>query len=414
MKILHLCYSDTRGGAAKACFRSHLALLNAGVNSNILTCLPTKNNDRNVTCYSNTLLKQIWRKLLKVSSLAIVKVFQKTSNADLHTFEIFSVINAEKLNKSDADIIHLHWVNYCMLGIKEIKKIKKPIVWTFHDMWAFMGCEHYDDLNSPFRYENEYLPENKNVKGLDLNRFIWKMKNKHFKNTHFQILTPSKWLKDCVNQSALLKEKPVELIPYTISESAFYTQDKILMRKKLGYPLDKRLILFGAFNAISFNKGGDLLYKALEKINRDDVEFIIFGASTGKDITGIKTHFAGYIREEAKLNEIYNACDVMVVPSRQDNLPNTVLEAIACGIPVLGFNIGGLPDMVVHKKNGYLAKPFEIDDLIFGLNYILDNPNKEDFAMNCRRHFDSNYSEKIIVNKLLDLYNRVLDNGKLM
>ena len=160
MKILQLCYSKNRGGAAKACYRIHKALRKNQLDSNLLTCLKSSPVEEVTTWYSNTMLKQISRKIKKIINLIVVIVFQKSSNHDLHTFDLGTVINPDEINKSDADIIHLHWINYSMVGIKALRRIKKPIVWTFHDMWPFLGCEHYDNLDSPFSYIDGYIKQN--------------------------------------------------------------------------------------------------------------------------------------------------------------------------------------------------------------------------------------------------------------
>ena len=404
MKILHVCYSDTRGGAAKACYRTHKTLINNNINSEIVTCLKPKSNDNTVFCYCNSLLKQIWRKLVKMFFLAIVMVFQKTKNQNLHTLDVFSVINPKFLNNHGADIIHLHWVNYSMLSIRSISKIKKPVIWTFHDAYPFMGCEHHDDLNFPCRYKNDYSKSSKNVKFLDLNRFSWKLKKKYWNIDSFDAVTPSLWMKKCAEESSLLKNFKIHHIPNTLDSKIFTVKDKFLSRSELNLPIDKKLVLFGAADPDAYIKGGDLLFDAMSKFKEDDVEFVVFGTPSQTEISGIKTHYTGFINSEETLSKIYNACDVMIVPSRQDNLPNTVLESIACGTPVVAFNIGGIPDMVLHLKTGYLAKPYNTDDLLAGIDTILNNPKNVDFSTNCINHFNSNFSEDIIAGKLIDLY----------
>jgi len=408
MKILQLSYSKNRGGASKACLRIHNALRKNGIDSQMLTALSVSSNNEGVTSYCNTTFKQVVRKIKKVFNLALAMWLQKTPNQDLHTFDIGSVVSPEDINRSDADIVHLHWISYSMLGIKALRKIKKPIIWTFHDMWPFMGCEHYDDLSQPNRFKEGYTKLNKNVKGLDMNRRAWEMKQKYWKDIDFHIITPSNWLKSCVEESVLLKKHKVTLIPYIIEEDKFFSMDKSTARKALNLPVDKQLILFGAFNANNVNKGGDLLYAALENLNVDDVELIVFGTDKGDDIHGIKTTYMGYISSEEILNRLYNAADVMLVPSRQDNLPNTVLESICCGTPVVGFNIGGLPDMVAHQKSGYLASPFDVNDLRAGIEYVLENPEGIDFHANCRAHFESNFSEKVVIPQVIEYYQDVM------
>lgn len=399
MKILHLSYTDAKGGAAKACYRTHQALRRAGYDSEILTCLPPRHvEDSSVRSYCDTLLKQAWRKLLKVGTLATVRLLQQTTNQNLHTLQRFSIVSAKYLNACDADVISLHWVYFEMLGIREIKKIKKPILWTLHDMWPFMGTEHYDDLEHPKRYVAGYTRQNnENVRGIDFNRQMFEAKRKHWKDVEMTIIAPSRWMKNCVEESALLGHQRVVQIPYTLPPEIFYPREKAAMRKKLNLPLDKKIVAFGAFDIRSHIKGGDLLHEALPKIKREDVEFVVFGLGDSQDIAGIKTHGMGFVHDEQKLADIYSAADVTVVPSRQDNLPNLVLESIACGTPVVAFDIGGMPDMIQHKYNGYLAEAFDTDDLAKGIAEVLDAT--ADLSAQSRAYFEANFSvERLLEN----------------
>ncbi|PIE86061.1 MAG: glycosyl transferase family 1 [Bacteroidia bacterium] len=407
MKVLHISYSKDRGGAAKACLRLHRALLKNNVNSQIITALRPKTKGEKVESYCKSDISQIIRKTKKIINLLTVMIFQKTDNQELHTFDFGNIISPDFINNSDADIVHLHWVNYSMLGIKTIKKIKKPMIWTFHDMWAFMGCEHLDNLNSPERYIEGYNKKNKNVKGIDINKIAWKAKKKHWKDVKFNIVTPSKWLKKCTENSYLFKDANIFNIPNVIAEDKFYNKKKADARKNLMLAADKNYILFGAFNAKNHNKGGDLLYEALKNVKLENTELVIFGASSSDEKYNIPTKYMGYIRDEGKLNDLYNAADVFVVPSRQDNLPNTVLESICCGTPVVGFNIGGLPDMIVHKHNGYLSQPFDTNDLRAGIEFILRNKNNIDFTKNSIKHFKSKFSEEVVIPQFLALYDKV-------
>ncbi len=409
MKILHINYSKDRGGAAKACLRIHRALIDRNVDSQMLTALMQGTDEANITCYSNTIFKQIIRKIKKIFNLSIVMLFQKSNNKELHTFDIGNVVSPDYINNSDADIVHLHWISYSMIGIKQLKKIKKPIVWTFHDMWPFMGCEHYDDLKNPDRYKTSYTKHNKNVKGIDINRIAWKLKRKYWESIDFQIITPSNWLKNCAKKSVLFKNANISVIPNVIEENVFRKKDKKEIKKKLSLSEKTKYILFGAFNTKNYNKGGDLLYEAINNLKIDNVELLVFGADSSDIQLNIPTTYLGYIKDESNLNDLYNAADVFVVPSRQDNLPNTVLESICSGTPVVGFKIGGLPDMIIHKKNGYLAEPFDTNDLRMGIEYVLTNPNKENFTENCNRHFKQNFSKEVIIPKIIDYYKQAID-----
>lgn len=408
MKILHINHSKNKGGAAKACLRIHRELIKNNINSKMLTVLKSKTNEKNIECYSNSTIKQTTTNIKKKISLLIPMVLQKDPSQDLLTFDIGTIISPEYINKSNADIIHLHWTSFSTLSIKAISKIKKPIVWTFHDMWPFMGCEHYDNLNSPHRYINGYNKLNKNVKGIDINKIAWKLKKKHWENMKFNIITPSKWMEKCAKNSLIFKNANITHIPYIINGNKFYDKNKTEARKNLSLNPNKKYILFGAFDTKLLIKGNDLLEIAIKNINIKNTELLIFGKKNKNTKYKIPTKQFGYINDETTLNNLYNAADLMIVPSRQDNLPNTVLEAIRCGTPVVAFNIGGIPDMIKHKYNGYLAKPFDTNDLKTGIEYIIQNKNKINFKQNCITHFNNNFAKEITIPKFIELYKNII------
>ncbi len=412
MKILHISYSNDKGGAAKACLRMHRGLREAQIDSNILTVLRPNTPEEGVECYAGSNFGQAVRQTKKIINLIFPIIFQKTTNQELHTFDIVNTISPKYINNSDADIIHLHWVNFSALSIKAISKIKKPMVWTFHDMWAFMGCEHYDTLDSMDRYTAPYTKQNKNVKGIDFNKIAWNLKKKYWKNINFEIIALSTWMKDCVQKSELLKNAKINQVPNIIEEDKFYKKDKKEARKNLGLDLEKKYILFGAYDITSLNKGGDLLHKALKTIDIPNTEILIFGGDKSQKAFPIPTKYFGYIREEAVLNDLYNAADVFIVPSRQDNLPNTVLESMRCGTPVVGFEIGGMPDMILHKQTGYLAKPFDTDDLKKGIEHIIYNKDKVDFSEKCIEQSNNKFSKNVVIPQLLEVYNKIMQKNK--
>src|SRR5690606_25994876 len=222
--------------------------------------------------------------------------------------------------------------NNNFLSIADISKIDKPIVWTLHDVWAFTGGCHYyynEQKQDSIRYTDS---TNKVLRALSY--YLYSKKVRTFRNTNVTIVCPSNWLKGELLKSEVFKGKEVKVIPNPLDTDLFKKGDKMQLRKKLKLPTDKKLILFGANKStLDINKGFDLLQKALINIDSDH-ELVVFGASSGENISGIKTHYLGKIDEEEKLAEIYSCADVMVVPSRQENLPSTVLEALSCGVPV--------------------------------------------------------------------------------
>jgi glycosyltransferase involved in cell wall biosynthesis len=277
------------------------------------------------------------------------------------------------LNHSEADILHLLWVQGEMLSIADIGRIKKPIVWTLQDMWAFCGAEHvaWDD-----RWREGYYRKNRSVheSGFDLNRWTWERKRKHW-DRPMHIVTPSRWLAECVNNSALMRDWPVSVIPNCLDMEVWKPVEQKLARELHGLPLDLPLLLFGTSGANSaHHKGLDLLVEALDHLRGQvpGMELVIFGQHQPRQAPnlGLPVHYMGHLHDDLSMRLLYSAVDALAIPSRIDNLPNTGVESMACGTPVIAFDVCGFPDIVTHKFSGYLAKPFEANDLAAGIKWI--------------------------------------------
>jgi glycosyltransferase involved in cell wall biosynthesis len=386
LKVLHLNYSGRFSGAAIAALRLNRALNRAGISSELLS-QRDPSPESGVSVIANGFFG---RKYSGGKNILVQKAARFLSGGESCSYNLFPSGLAKRLNASDADVIHLHWVNAEMISVAELAKIKKPVVWTLHDMWPFCGAEHYTDDNryvtgyqsSEFRVQSSEPKANglKSKAFFDLDRWVFRRKQRLWKNWRPHIVTPSNWLANCSRQSVLFKDLSVDVIPNCLDLEVFKPMDQAECRHTLGLPLDKKLILFGAFNPADTRKGGDLLKLALQKLDLPDIELVVFGASDGPQIAGLATHWLGSFSKESDLALLYNAADLMAAPSRQDNLPNTVAEALSCGTPVVAFNIGGLPDMVDHKKNGWLAQPFVTMEFAEGISVVLS----EGFRNACR------------------------------
>lgn len=411
MKVIHLSYFDIFGGAHIATNRIHKSLLETGIESKQWVSKKFSDDPTIKGPFTKIekLLASFNPRLINYTLLKMLK----TKNKVLHSFSVLPSIWLKRINESDADIIHLHWIQNEMLSIKDISKIKKPIVWTLHDMWAFCGAEHYTKDN---RWQDGYSSINRPYyeSGIDLNHWTWKRKQKYWKNP-IQIITPSKWLANCVKESKLMNNWPVSVIPYPLNMEIFKPINKNIACNQLNLASDKKIILFGAISGTTdYRKGFDLLISALEILkknsNTNKIVLVIFGQKKPKTLFnfGFPVHYLGKITNDIKLNLIYNCADIMIVPSRQDNLPNTCLEAQACGTPVVAFNTSGLPDIVDHKKTGYLAKAFDIKDLANGINFVLDQDNTIKLGNNARQKALVKYSPKIVSEKLKSIYEKIL------
>ena len=379
LKILHLCTHDGNGGAARAAHRIHQALVASGFNSRMRVLYKFTDDPR---VKGGVPPRSIAARMYSKAQDRILTRVRKgwtTDNPILHTFGESGTGLLNELNASDFDILNLHWVAG-MLSVVDIGRITKPIVWTLHDMWAFCGGEHYAPDHESARFRLGYLANNRPAgeNGPDLNRQTWEAKRRAWAQRQFTIVAPSRWIAGCARQSVLLADAETHVIPYPLEMVHFWRPiPRDAARTALGLPLTKKLILMGADGGVADpRKGGDLLRDAITRIvalQGGDLELIIYGQREPAvyDRWPCPVHWLGVVRDDRMLVLAYSAADVMVVPSRQDNLPNTALEAQACGTPVVAFDIGGLTDIVVHRETGWLAKAFDTTELAAGILWVL-------------------------------------------
>jgi len=374
MKVFTINHSDINGGAARAAYRIHHALRSSGVDSQMLVNQATA-GDWTVTGPSGGLNKAL--AILGSPLGGLLAKTLKTGNPILHSAAAIPSRWHQRLNQSDADVVHLHWINADMMSIADIGQITKPIVWTLHDMWAFCGAEHYTE---EFRWRSGYVSNNRPdyESGFDLNRWTAKRKHKHWQRP-MHIVTPSRWLEDCARQSVLMRDWPITCIPNTIDIAVWQPMDKAIARSLLGLPAGVPLLLFGAIGgAQDPRKGFDLLQEALLQLQGKvpGLALVVFGqlAPKAPPDMGYPVHFTGHLHDDVSLRLLYSAADVMVVPSRQEAFGQTASEAHACGTPVVAFNACGLPDIVTHQQTGYLAKAFDATDLANGIQWVLADP----------------------------------------
>lgn len=321
-------------------------------------------------------------------------------------------------NLYNTDIIHLHWLNQGFISLRGLKKIirsGKPIVWTLHDMWAFTGGCHYTSKCSGFLSSCGNCPMLRNPSSSDLSSIIFKRKYNIYKDANINIVTCSNWLKEKAQNSALLANKNVISIPNPINTELYKPIDKKQAKEKLKLPENKRYILFASGNIFDKRKGIKFLVDAFRQLafnknkHLENTEILLFGkAAEGiKSLFPVKVNYLGILKSEETIINAYNAADVFVLPSLEDNLPNTIMEALSCGVPCLAFNSGGIPEMIKHKETGYLAQHKSSDDLAEGLSWILDS-DIEELSKNARQFVLDNYSEDVVAEKYMSLYKSLI------
>lgn len=376
-----LSYADLVGGAARAAYRLHQALIQNDLASQVRVRLK-ESDDWTVNGPNGRLNKTISRLRPELGGL-LMRV-SKAHSGNLRTGNWLPSGMAKQINASDVDIVNMHWVAGETLSIEDIGRIRKPIVWTLHDMWPFCGTEHYasDDVSARWRTGYNIINRPVGDSGLDVDRLVWLRKLRAWKQP-MHIIAPSRWLGDCARESTLFRHWPISVIPNVLDTEIYQPLDRNFCRQAIGLPEGQQIILFGALGAgHDSRKGYDLLVRALQglafRVDTQNLLCVIFGQNSPKNppVLPFSIRWMGAVHDDTTLALLYNAADVMVVPSRQENLPQTATESQACGCPVVAFDCTGLLDVVIHQETGYLARAYDTDDMAEGLRWVLEDASR--------------------------------------
>lgn len=413
IRVLHVSTGFTGGGAARAAHRVHRALRSIGVESQMLVFDPGAEEQHILRLASRR--QRMMQRIKKACDSRLQSLQRTPSNPVLHSLNWFSSGVVPWINASNCDVVNLHWISGTALSIEDIGRIEKPLCWTMHDMWPFSGAEHYDDLHSPGRYKQAYASVNRprGYSGPDLDAWVWRRKRKAWSDKRFQLVSPSHWLAGCAKESALFSQQSCAVIPNCVDTDIFKPLDRALARQAFNLERDKHYVLFGAMNSVNDKrKGFQALQQALHRLSLEPgvagkVELLVFGSQAPQSPPdfGLPVHYLGTLHDDVSLALLYNAADVFVAPSLQDNLPNTLVESQACGTPCVAFDIGGMPDLVDHGVTGYLARPDNAEDLakqIFNALFSQNLPRE-----NMRQKAMRTYSEAVVASQYENLYRLV-------
>jgi glycosyltransferase involved in cell wall biosynthesis len=296
------------------------------------------------------------------------------------------------------DIVNLHWVGGGFLPIAALQKISSPVVWSLYDMWPFSGGCHYDDSCGRHIEACGSCPQLRSA-GSDISNYVWRRKKHFWQGLPITVVAPSRWLAQEARRSSLFKDSRVVVIPHGTALDVFKPISKGLARELVGLPKDRRIVLFGAMGGTQDKrKGYQYLEPALKHLsaqgNHSDISLAIFGASAPTEIPdlGFPVHYLGRLHDDVSLAVLYAAADVTVTPSMQEAFGMTASESLACGTPVVAFGATGPLDVIDHKINGYLARPFEAKDLAEGIAWVLDNASIRSLGaagrQKCEQQFD--------------------------
>ena len=412
MRVLLVNTSERTGGAAVAANRLMKALINNGVKAKLLVREKESSTLTVVPLPKSPMLR--WRFLWERLVVFFHLHFQRK-----HLFEIDLANTGTDITSlpefQEADIIHLHWINQGMLSLSDIRKILrsgKPVVWTMHDIWPAtaichltLGCRNF----MTYCHHCRLLPGKGSSH--DLSSKVWERKQAMIDGENIYYVACSKWLESEAKRSKLLDGQKITSIPNPIDLHIYNRGVKTEARQRLGLPLDKKLILFASQRVTNENKGMGYLIEACRRLqDLSQVAVLILGGHAEEVVAQLPLEAfpLGYINDEHRIVDIYNATDVFVLPSLSENLPNTIMEAMACGVPCVGFRVGGIPEEIDHKKNGYVAEYRSSEDLARGIRWILTEADYQALSDNAVHKVVQNYSQHSVAMKYLDVYHQAM------
>ncbi len=422
MKVVHINKTDAGGGAAVAVCRIHKALNGCGVESSVLV----EEGRSGISGVAST-SESRWDQ--GVDFVHFVEERLRILPHERHrsmryNFSIASDgrdLSGHPLVR-EADVIHLHWINQGYLsleGLERLVALGKPFVWTLHDMWPFTGGCHYAGTCLEFNEHCGFCPYLRDPSRKDLSSQGFSRKRVLYEKMNLSVVSCSQWLDTLAKSSALFHRKYCVSIPNPIDTEVFKPLDKVECRRELGLPVDKKLLLFGAAKVGDIRKGFRYLIEALRIISDSfpaiahQIELVVFGRMDSELYgigEGFNIHEMNFISDTSTLVKLYNAADTFVLPSLQDNLPNTVVESQACGTPVVGFRIGGVPEMVEHGKTGFLAEAKNSLSLANGI-YSMMFFNHERQRGYVAEHAKQLFGEEVVAKRYVEVYERALQSN---
>ncbi len=432
MKILLINTSDHTGGAAIAALRLLKALRSTGAQAQLLCrdrTLPPERTD------VLNLKPTLWRKAKFALERLEICLHNRLSRRRL--FEVDTARMGNDITRlkafKEADVIHLHWTNQALLSLADLRRILqsgKRVVWTLHDMWPFTAICHHADRCQRWRTgQCGQCPLLLHPSRHDLAYHTYQRKLKAYSAGPFTAVACSHWLEALAREAPLFKDKRVVSIPNPI-DTQFYapagsegqpTQAQV--RQQLQLPPNKHLLLFAAYKLTNPYKGIDYLEKALVTLTQSQPELaantgILLAGGESQEAaerlrqalqqTGAATppslHPLGYVTDEEQMRRIYQASNLLLMPTLMDNLPNTIAEAMATAVPCVAFNVGGVPQMVQTGVNGYLARYLDATDFAEGISRVLLSPSYTALCRNARAHALKAYSEQAVAEQYLRIY----------
>jgi glycosyltransferase involved in cell wall biosynthesis len=416
-RVLIVSHSNGERGAYKAASLLKRHLSRQGVSANMLVRVAEGDNDSPI---SPATRMGKWISIARdKTGVAIQRLFGRNDGNTLSVNALPSRWSA-KINRMDVDVVNLQWVGQETLSIDDIGRIDKPVVWTAQDLWPISGARHYE-FGYTDRQKSDHPREAHAAKQGAADKIDqWvRARKKRAWSANISIVCPSRWMADQVRSSEIGRSWHISVIPNVVDTELFKPLQKQFCRQVFNIASDKKLVTCGAYSFLrDLRKGGDLFMAAMDKLASHamapDIEICIFGQADnpGNPKLPFRTHWIPRVYDQQTLALIYNLSDVVVVPSREDNLPQVGTEAQACGVPVGAFNCTGMPDVVEHRKSGYLALPFDVDELASGIAWMLSEDRHVELGRNARLRATQLWAPEIVVPQYLATFRDAVELAK--
>ena len=413
------------GGAGTAARRLHARLVERGVTSRFNYWKDEQDQDldssfRKLEFTANEvslpILNQVSKKIERRRRRNICSLYHNHVEERPDQYELFSLPwTLEKsnfdINAMGSDIVHLHWMSFFIDYPSFFKSIpdKTPIVWSFHDMNPLTGGCHYSSNCSRFTVGCGECPQISNPQAHDASWHGFRSKQKSLRGKTVHVVTPNQWLSDLAKHSAIFPEATeFHIIRLGLDEKVFQPIDTQEARRQLGLPDNVALLAFGAEDIENYRKGFHHLISALRQVKTDTpIECLVFGnGKLPENRDGLpKFHEFGFVDSPEKHRLIYAAADLFVLPSREDNQPQTGLEAMACGTPVVGFRAGGVPEYVRHNKTGLVASMGDETEMADHIRRLVNDVElRERLARDARRMIELEFTAELQAKRYIHLY----------
>lgn len=410
MKVLVVNTSETAGGAAIAAGRLVNALNSRGVQATMLV-RDSQTGCNAVTTVGGGFMLKLHYKLAFVAERLRIFVANGMRCKNLWRVDIasYGVDITHTREFREADVVHLHWVNQGMLSMKQIGRIMqsgKRVVWTMHDMWPCTAICHHAGTCTAFHTHCQHCQQLLRPSAKDLSYKVFNQKSDLYSRHRITFVACSQWLANQARHSKLLEGQRIVSIPNTYDATVFHPTDKTEARRHHRLPEKGRLLLFACQKVTNMHKGLQYLLEALPMLNDKSLGLVVVGQMAESVASGLPftIHRMPYISNPADMAALYCAVDAFVTPSLEENLPNTIMEAMACGTPCVGFDTGGIPEMIIHQQDGYVARYRDASDLAAGISYVLDEHNHSRLSAAAVAHATAEWNEERVAKQYIEIY----------